>query len=163
MDKTRETLTQNQRGEALRRLLDEIAPGDWLEEREEPGSDRPRDDPSISFTRSSDRPYGRLALEVVIRHDGDVDVVFRVPGHSPELHERHFLVATGGELDALEEVAQVAGDFNAERMVLGRSRGLFGGTVFVPAAEATPERLRKLAWAVSWHGSYDHPRAETPA
>ena len=77
-----------ERAALLKSLLQLHAPGAWDYQDADPAW--PNEHLCV---RRIARPYGQLELNVLLRRDGDIDVVFHVSGHRPQRVEAHFPVA----------------------------------------------------------------------
>lgn len=98
----------------------------------------------------------RRRLEVLLRHDGAVDVSFHSDLIERSPAEAHFPLEDGREAETFQAVAQLVAELVSEHRVLAFRRGWFrGGREFLRPSELTPANLRTLELVLSWRGTYD--------
>jgi hypothetical protein len=103
-----------------------------------------------------ERTAGPKRLAVVVRPDGDVQVEFHVPGRPGSPFEALFTIPTGAEENAAREISDFVMNLVDEKIVLVYDDHLLrGGRGWVPSAEI--DRTKDVAFAASWHGSFDRP------
>ena len=103
-----------------------------------------------------ERTAGPKRLAVVVRPDGDVQVEFHVGGRPGSPFEALFVIPAGAEENAVREIADFVTSLVDETIVLVYDdHPVRGGRRWVPAAEL--DRTKGVAFASSWHGSFDRP------
>ncbi len=98
----------------------------------------------------------RRRLEVWCRGPADLEVAFHVPGKQGSPFEQVIAGPAAEEDAVLEAAVRFVADLVRERRVLAWDRRLLrGGRRFLEAGELAPETRRRLAWVVSWRGTWN--------
>ena len=97
-------------------------------------------------------------LNILLRHDGDIQVEYHVVDKRGSPFETHIVLPEGQEAAAIEDVSLFVADLLAERLVLAYAKSLFrGGRRFVKPGSLTDSDRRSLSWITSWLGTFDWP------
>jgi len=140
-----------------KRLLDEVLARAIPESREWARGLSPSDIGEFQYwveVRSAARPTVQH-LNILLRHDGDIQVEYHDANKSGSPFELLFILEAGHEEEAIKQVSLFVADVLAERLVLVYSKGVFrGGRRFLIPALAEANR-RHLKWSTSWLGTYD--------
>lgn len=95
------------------------------------------------------------SLVIQLRYDGDIQVEYHID-NDRDSFESFFILPAGQESDAIEEIARFVADVLAERLVLIKTKGIFGGKrrFLNPDSLAESDR-RSVTWIASWLGTFD--------
>jgi hypothetical protein len=98
-------------------------------------------------------------LNVLLRHDGDIQVEYHIANKRGSPFELLVGLPEGEEAPAIEEVSLFVADLLAERLVLAYAKGLFsGGRRFIKPGSLLMESDRRgFSWITSWLGTFDWP------
>jgi hypothetical protein len=97
-------------------------------------------------------------LNIVLRHDGDIQIEYHIADKRGGPFEMLILLAEGQEAAAIEEASLFVADLLAERIVLAYAKGLFrGGRRFLKPGSLTESDRRSFSWITSWLGTFDWP------
>jgi hypothetical protein len=140
-----------------KRLLDEVLARAIPESREWARGLSPSDIGEFQYwveVRSPARPTVQR-LNILLRHDGDIQVEYHIAEKSGSPFELLFVPEAGKEEEAIKQASRFVADLLAERLVLAYGKGAFrGGRRFLIPALAEANR-RHLKWSTSWLGTYD--------
>jgi hypothetical protein len=96
------------------------------------------------------------SLVVQLRHDGDIQVEYHIEGDRRNSFETFFVLPEGQERDAIEGIAGFVSDILAERLVLVRTKGIFGGERrYLKPGSLTESDRRDVRSITSWLGTFD--------
>jgi hypothetical protein len=140
-----------------KRLLDEVLARAIPESREWARGLSPSDIGEFQYwveVRSPARPTAQH-LNILLRHDGDIQVEYYIAEKSGSPFELLFVPEAGKEEEAIKQASRFVADLLAERLVLVYSKGVFGGgrRFLIPAL--VEANRRHLKWSTSWLGTYD--------
>lgn len=97
-------------------------------------------------------------LNILLRHDGDIQVEYHIGGKRGSPFEMLFVLEEGQESAGIEGVARFVADVLAERLALAYSQSLFkGGRRFFKPGSLTESHRHSLSWITSWLGTFDWP------
>lgn len=107
--------------------------------------------------RSPLRPAAQR-LNILLRHDGDIQVEYHIRGKRGSPFEMLFVIAEGQEAVGIEGMARFVADVLSERLLLAYAQSLFKGgrRFFKPDSLAEFDR-RSFSWITSWLGTFDWP------
>jgi hypothetical protein len=129
----------------------------WARERL-PATSGPRGETEYRIeVRSPLRP-ALQRLDIVLRHDGDIQVEYHIADKRGSPFEMLIVLAEGQEAVAIEEASLFVADILAERLVLANAKGIFrGGRRFLKPGSLTESDRRGFNWITSWLGTFDWP------